>query len=96
MTELTALWLSILVSAVFVFIASSIIHMGPLWHRNDYAKLPRQDEAMDVLRSFAIPPGDYLFPRHVSMADMSSAEFLEKRTKGPVVNRTGNPGERMN
>lgn len=84
MTELTVLWLPILVSAVFVFMASSIIHMGPLWHRNDYAKLPRQDEAMDVLRSFAIPPGNYLFPRHGSMADMSSAEFLEKRTKGPV------------
>ena len=33
MTPLTALWLPILVSAVFVFIASSIIHMLPLWHK---------------------------------------------------------------
>jgi hypothetical protein len=31
MTEVIALWLPILVSAVLVFVASSIIHMAPLW-----------------------------------------------------------------
>ena len=84
MTELTALWIPIIVSAVFVFVASSIIHMGPFWHRGDFAKLPKQDEAMDALRPFAIPPGDYMFPRADSMADMGSPAFIEKRTKGPV------------
>ena len=33
MTTIAALWLPILLSAVIVFIASSIIHMAPLWHR---------------------------------------------------------------
>ena len=33
MTDIAALWLPILVSAVIVFVASSIIHMAPLWHR---------------------------------------------------------------
>ncbi|HEX7420299.1 MAG TPA: hypothetical protein VF505_10460 [Thermoanaerobaculia bacterium] len=36
MTALTALWLPILLSALFVFIVSSIIHMAPLWHKNDF------------------------------------------------------------
>jgi len=30
MTQLLALWLPILVSAVIVFVASSVIHMAPL------------------------------------------------------------------
>jgi hypothetical protein len=34
MVSLASLWLPILVSAVFVFVASSIIHMAPLWHQN--------------------------------------------------------------
>ncbi len=38
MTALTALWLPILVSAVAVFAVSSIIHMTPLWHKNDYPR----------------------------------------------------------
>ena len=45
MTELAALWLPILLGAVFVFVASSIIHMGPLWHRNDFPQLPDEDKA---------------------------------------------------
>jgi len=40
MTALTALWLPILVSAVAVFVVSSIIHMTPLWHKTDYPRIP--------------------------------------------------------
>jgi len=32
MTPLASLWLPILLSVVFVFIVSSIIHVAPLWH----------------------------------------------------------------
>src|SRR4051812_2512296 len=40
MTELSALWLPILLGAVICFIASSIIHMAPLWHKNEYPQVP--------------------------------------------------------
>jgi len=79
------LWLPILLSAVFVFIASSIIHMVAGWHKNDYAKVPDEDKVMDALRPFNIPPGDYMMPRAQSMADMKSEAFLDKLDKGPVI-----------
>ena len=83
MIGLGALWLPILLSAVLVFVVSSIIHMMSPWHKTDYATMPSQDKVMDVLRPFAIPPGDYMVPRPASMKDMGSPEFLEKVNKGP-------------
>ena len=88
MTPLTSLWLPILLSAVFVFIASSIIHMLPLWHKGDYPPLPNQDQVMDALRPLALPRGDYMVPRAANMADMKTPEFQEKLTRGPVLMMT--------
>jgi hypothetical protein len=85
MTPLIALWLPILVSAVLVYIASTIIHMALPWHRDDYPKLPNETQALDAMRPLAIPPGDYMMPRPDSMKDLKSPEFVEKRTRGPVV-----------
>ncbi|RIK72574.1 hypothetical protein DCC62_19265 [candidate division KSB1 bacterium] len=79
------LWLPILLSAVFVFLVSSVIHMALPWHKGDYAKVPNEDKVMDALRPFAIPPGDYMMPRASSMKDMGSPEFTEKMKKGPVM-----------
>lgn len=85
MTSLAALWLPILLSAVFVFIVSSIIHMTPLWHKNDYPMVPNQDQVMSGLRSLAIPPGDYVLPRATDIKEMRTPEFKEKFKTGPVV-----------
>jgi len=79
------LWLPILLSAVFVFFVSSVIHMALPWHKGDYSKVPNEDKVMDALRPFAIPPGDYMMPRASSMKDMGSPEFTEKMKKGPVM-----------
>ncbi|HEU4520370.1 MAG TPA: hypothetical protein VFT12_00110, partial [Thermoanaerobaculia bacterium] len=83
MTPLTALWLPILLSAVFVFIASSIIHMAPLWHRSDYPPLPDQERFRNAVAPMAIPPGDYMVPRAPGMAEMKTPEFQEKTKVGP-------------
>lgn len=85
MTELQALWLPILVSAVIVFAVSSVIHMFTPWHKGDYLKIPNEDRVMDALRPLNIPAGDYMFPRASSMKEMGSPEFAAKRSRGPAM-----------
>ena len=51
MVSLTALWLPILLSAIIVFVASSIMHMLLPYHRGDYLQLPDEDKLLAVLRS---------------------------------------------
>ncbi len=41
MVPLSALWLPILLSAVIVFVASSILHMLLPYHRSDYNQIAR-------------------------------------------------------
>lgn len=84
MVPVMSLWLPILLSAVIVFVASSIIHMALGYHRNDYKKFPDEDGVMEALRRFAIPPGDYLFPCGGSPKAMKDPAFREKWNKGPV------------
>lgn len=83
MTGLTALLLPILLSAVLVFIVSSIIHMVTPWHKNEYPKLPNEDQVRNALRPLALPPGDYMVPRASSPQEMRSPEFMEKTKQGP-------------
>ena len=85
MTGLHALWLPILLSSVFVFIASSIIHMLSPWHKGDYPRMPNEDKVMEALRPFAIPPGDYMVPRPATRQDLNTQEFRDKLDKGPVM-----------
>jgi len=93
MVPLSALWLPILLSAVFVFVVSSIIHMFLPYHKSDFAELPAEAEVMDALRKFNIPPGEYAVPRAGSMKEMSSPEYIEKLNKGPVAFMTFMPNK---
>ena len=83
MVSLTALWLPILLSAVIVFIASSVIHMASPWHKNDYPKLPNEEGLRAALRPLAIPPGDYMVPRPTSREELRDPAFLQKVNEGP-------------
>jgi hypothetical protein len=85
MVPLTSLWLPVLVSAVLVFVVSSLIHMVLGYHRADWKKLPSEDAVQEALRRFSIPPGDYLLPCPDSPAAMRAPEFIAKRDKGPVL-----------
>ena len=84
MVSLAALWLPILVAAILVFIASSLIHMVLGYHAADYGRLQSEDKVMDALRPFNIPPGDYLAPCPTSPSSMRDPEFIAKRKRGPV------------
>jgi hypothetical protein len=91
MVPIAWLWLPIFLSAVIVFVASSIIHMLLPVHKSDYRKLPAEDDVMEALRRFSIPPGDYLLPCAGSMKEVSTPAFVEKMTKGPVATMTVRP-----
>jgi hypothetical protein len=95
MISLLSLWQPILLASVIVFIASSIIHMAPLWHRNDFAALPGEDEVRKALQPLAIPPGDYFVPRPAA-GQMRSPEYKEKLVKGPVAVITVMPNGMIN
>jgi len=82
---IAALWLPIVLSAVLIFIVSSVIHMMSPWHKNDYPKLTNQDQVMEVLRPLNIPPGDYFIPRPDTREQMRDPAFLEKVKRGPVM-----------
>jgi high-affinity Fe2+/Pb2+ permease len=69
MVPLAALWLPILLSAVIVFVASSLIHMVLPWHKNDYPKVPDED----ALRGASSREG------------LRDPTFLEKVRQGPNV-----------
>lgn len=84
MEFLTALWMPILLSAVFVFIVSSIIHMATPMHKADYKKLKKEEAILAAIREHGVEPGAYMFPCCESMKDMKSPEMVEKWKTGPV------------
>jgi hypothetical protein len=83
MSGFLMLWLPILLSAIIVWLVSGIIHMATPWHKNDYLRLPNEDQARTSLRPLAIPPGDYIVPRPATREEIRSPEFAEKVKQGP-------------
>src|SRR5262250_3198234 len=84
MVPIMSLWLPIVLSAVVVFIASSIIHMVLPYHRSDYTRLPDEAGVLAALRNLGVGPGDYVFPKPESPKAMKDAAFLEKWKAGPI------------
>ena len=84
MVGLSALWMPIVVSAVFVFIALSIIHGMLGWHTGDMTAVPGEATVMETLRGLNVQPGDYRFPHANTTAEMTTPEFEEKMKQGPV------------
>jgi hypothetical protein len=94
MVPLTSLVAPLILSAVLVFVASSIIHMVLPYHRNDVKRIPldKETELLETLRRLNIAPGDYAAPHAGSMAGMKDPAFVAKMTKGPLVFMTLSPG----
>jgi len=81
--SLAALWLPILLSAVIVFVASSIMHTVLTYHRKDYKQLPDEDKLLAALRPANLKRGTYVFP-YCLPKDMKTPAALEKYNQGPV------------
>ena len=67
MEFLTELWLPIVLAAVFVFIASSVIHMVLPIHKSDVKKMKNEDQVLEAMRANGVEPGNYMFPCAASM-----------------------------
>ena len=82
--SLAQLWIPILLSAVGVFVASSLVHMVLKWHASDYKALSNEDEVRAAIRTEAPAPGQYVLPHCPDMKDMDRPEMLAKYQEGPV------------
>ena len=88
MSAMLSLWLPILLSAVFVFIVSSVVHMFLGYHNKDWSPVPDEDAFRRAVRPLGLPPGDYMVPRCTSMKDMGSPDYQAKLNEGPVLMMT--------
>lgn len=84
MVSLTALWLPIVLSAVLVFVASSIVHMVLKYHQSDYSKMPGEEKVLAAMHDAKVTPGHYYLPHCVEPKEMGTPEVREKFERGPV------------
>jgi len=95
MVALASLWLPILLAAVVVFVASSVIHMVLPYHRNNYKKLPDEDKIRAALRALNLAPGLYHMP-FCTHKEMNTPEAKAKFAEGPVALMTVFPSGPVN
>lgn len=84
MVPLLSLWLPILLSAVAVFVASSILHMVFTYHHGDFKKVPDEEGMRAALRPFNLAPGDYHVPGKEPGQKWNDPAILERMKQGPV------------
>jgi len=84
MNALVALWLPILLSAVVVFVISSLVHMVLKWHSSDYRTLANEEAVRAAIRAGNNGPGRYVMPHCREMKEMGSPEMQAKYREGPV------------
>jgi hypothetical protein len=81
--SLVDLWLPILIAAVCVFFASSIIWMLLPYHKKDIQFLPNEQELTGKVSEMNITPGLYMFPNCQTSDEMRSDEFKQRFENGP-------------
>ena len=84
MNALLSLWLPILLSAVTVFVISSLIHMVIKWHASDYNGFTNEDAIRAAINAGNPKPGPYVVPHCPDMKDMGSEAIKKKYAEGPV------------
>ncbi|MBK8100472.1 MAG: hypothetical protein IPK26_25525 [Planctomycetes bacterium] len=84
MVALTSLLLPIILSAVLVFVASSLIHMVLKYHASDYRRLANEDEVVAAVRRSGATPGQYIFPHCSDHKQLEQPEMKAKFEQGPL------------
>jgi hypothetical protein len=83
MVNMYQLWIPIVLSAVLVFLASSVIWMVLPYHRKDVTGVTDENALADALRKQKLAPGQYFIPFTADPAARQSPEFKKKMTDGP-------------
>ena len=96
MNALLALWLPILLSAVVVFVISSLVHMVFKWHAPDYRGFTNEDAVRAAIRAGNPAPGLYVVPYCPDMKDMAGEAMVKKYSEGPVGHVTLRPNGSFN
>ncbi|MEX2496372.1 MAG: hypothetical protein WD448_09800 [Woeseia sp.] len=81
--NLMSLWLPILLSAIVVFVVSSLIWTVLQWHNSDWQMLPDEDASRRVLTGVA--PGQYTVPHAADNKARQSSEWQQRYKEGPAV-----------
>jgi len=79
-----SLWLPVIVSAIAVFIVSSVMHMALKYHKADVKQLPGEDAVREALAKANLAPGLYFTPYCADHTKMREPAMKEKFDKGPV------------
>lgn len=78
-----SIWLAVVVSAVAVWIASSIVHMLLGYHKADYSGFSNEDEVRAAIRKGGPAPGYYSVPHVEEMKSLGQPEVKAKFVEGP-------------
>jgi hypothetical protein len=84
MVPILELWAPIAVSAVLVFVVSTLVHMVLGYHKSDYRGLEKEAEVLEALRRAGVSAGNYMFPHCKAMKELGSPEMIKKYEQGPV------------
>jgi len=84
MSFIAELWMPIVLSAVLVFAASSVIHMVIMWHKSDYRQFAGEDNVRAAIRAANASPGLYVIPYAKDMKEFGGEEMRKKFVEGPV------------
>jgi hypothetical protein len=97
MNLLFSLWLPILLSAVVVFVISSLVHMVVKWHAFDYKGFANDDAVRAALRAEQPVQGvKYVVPYCADMKEMTSEVMRKKYAEGPTAVVVFGPNEQPN
>ena len=84
MVTILSLWLAILLSSVFVWIASALLWTVLPNHKKDYRGLPDEEAARKALKPQNLKTGQYYLPFVTDMKQMKDEKTVEKFEEGPV------------
>jgi hypothetical protein len=79
-----SLWLPVVVSAVVVFVASSILHMALRYHKADYKSLPNEGAVREAVGKGDPAPGIYITPHCTDMKQLKDPAVQAQYVKGPI------------
>ena len=91
--SLGELWLPVLIAAVAVFVASSVVWMVLPYHKADIRFMDNEEGFKEAIKPLDLAPGLYMYPNCADAKDMKSESYKERFEAGPWGVITVYPGK---